>query len=176
VPAPLDLDRERAVQAACLAAIEAGFVRSAHDCAEGGLAVALAECCITGPRGLGAVVLVPEGGRVDELLFGEAPSRILVTVAPADVERLTRIVREWTVPVRVLGHVGGDRLEARVGTVARLSLSTEALADAFENGLARALEQPVEALSGREAPKAATGQGPSNAIGPINPDASRGGA
>src|SRR5262249_16110401 len=92
VPAPLDLDRERAVQAACLAAIEAGFVRSADDCAEGGIAVARAECCITGPQRLGAVVRLPGTGRVDETLFGEAPSRILVTVAPCDTERLMRIV------------------------------------------------------------------------------------
>jgi phosphoribosylformylglycinamidine synthase len=151
VPAPLDLARERALQAACLAAIEAGCVRSAHDCAEGGLAVALAECCITGPRRLGAAVALPEGGRVDELLFGEAPSRIVVTATPGDVERLTRIVREWAVPVQILGHVGGDRLQVRVGAAARVSLSVEVLADAFENGLARALEQPVETLSGREA-------------------------
>jgi phosphoribosylformylglycinamidine synthase len=160
VPAPLDLDRERAAQAACLAAIEAGCVRSAHDCAEGGLAVALAECAITGPRRLGGIVDLPEGGRVDERLFGEAPSRILITAAPDDVERLTRIAREWTVPVEVLGHVGGDRLEVRVGAATGVSLSVEALADAFENGLARALEEPVEALEGR----------------PIDPNASRGGA
>jgi phosphoribosylformylglycinamidine synthase len=155
LPAPLDLGRERAAQAACLAAIEAGCVRSAHDCAEGGLLVALAECAITGPRRLGATVDLPEGGRVDERLFGEAPSRILVTAAPDDVERLTRIAREWTVPVEVLGHVGGDRLEVRVGTATRASLSVEALADAFENGLARALEEPVEALSGRRDPEGA---------------------
>ena len=155
VPAPLDLDRERAVQSACLAAIEAGCIRSAHDTAEGGLAVALAECCITGPRRLGAAVRLPEAGRTDELLFGEAPSRIVVTVAPGEVERLMRIVREWTVPVQVLGRVGGDRLEVQVGTGARVALSVDALADAFENGLARALEQPVEALSGREAEGAA---------------------
>jgi phosphoribosylformylglycinamidine synthase len=151
VPAPLDLDRERGVQAACLAAIEAGCVRSAHDCAEGGLAVALAECCITGPERYGAVVVLPEGGRLDELLFGEAPSRILVTAAPEEVERLIRIAREWAVPVKVLGHVGGDRLQVRLGAVARVSVSVEALADAFENGLARALDQPVEALAGRQA-------------------------
>jgi phosphoribosylformylglycinamidine synthase len=155
VPAPLDLDRERAVQAGCLAAIEAGIVRSAHDCAEGGLAVALAECCVTGPQALGAAAALPDGGRVDEMLFGEAPSRILVTVAPGDVERLSRIVREWAVPVHVVGRVGGDRLEVRIGVAVRVSLSTAALADAFENGLSRALEQPVEALSGREAEGAA---------------------
>ena len=151
VPAPLDLGRERAVQAACLAAIEGGLVRSAHDCAEGGLAVALAECCVTGPRRLGAAVTLPAEGRVDELLFGEAPSRIVVTVAPGDVERLMGIAAEWTVPAHLLGRVEGNRFEVRVGAVARLSVSNDALADAFENGLARALEEPIEALSGREA-------------------------
>jgi phosphoribosylformylglycinamidine synthase len=118
------------------------------------LAVALAECCITGPDRLGADVALPVAGRVDEALFGEAPSRIVVTAAPTDVERLTRIVGEWAVPVSVLGRVGGDRLEIRLGTGARLSVTTEALADAFENGLARALEQPIETLSAREAPRA----------------------
>src|SRR5215468_1501526 len=162
VPAPLDLDRERAVQAACLAAIEAGCVRSAHDAAEGGLAVALAESCITGPERLGAEVALPAVGRADEALFGEAPSRIVVTAAPSDVERLMRIVGEWAVPVAVLGRVGGDRLEIRVGTAPRVSVATEALADAFENGLARALEQPIETLSAQEASQAARGQRPSD--------------
>jgi phosphoribosylformylglycinamidine synthase subunit PurL len=150
VPAPLDLDHERAVQAACLAAIEAGCVRSAHDAAEGGLAVALAEGCITGPERLGADLHLPATGRVDEALFGEAPSRIVVTAAPGDVDRLKRIVGEWAVPVAVLGRVGGDRLEIRVGAAARVSVTTGALADAFENGLARALEQPIETLSAQE--------------------------
>jgi phosphoribosylformylglycinamidine synthase subunit PurL len=154
-PAPLDLDRERAVQAACLVAIESGCVRSAHDAAEGGLAVALAESCVTGPRRLGATIRLPDEGRIDEVLFGEAPSRILVTTAPGDLSRLTQIVGEWAVPVHVLGEVGGDRLEVRVGSAVRVSQATEALADAFENGLARALEQPIEALSAREAEGAA---------------------
>jgi len=113
--------------------------------------VALAECCVTGPRRLGAAVTLPAEGRVDELLFGEAPSRIVVTVAPGDVERLMRIAGESAVPAHVLGRVGGDRLEVRVGGVSRLSVSNDALADAFENGLARALKEPIEALSGREA-------------------------
>jgi phosphoribosylformylglycinamidine synthase len=164
--APLDLVRERAVQASCLAAIEAGCVRSAHDAAEGGLAVALAECCVTGPSRLGARITLPEGPHLTELLFGEAPSRILVTTPPGDVDRLRQIVREWGVPLEVLGRVGGDRLEVRVGAAAPVSLAVDALADAFENGLARALEQPIEALSGREAPPLE--------VRPVDGDASRG--
>jgi phosphoribosylformylglycinamidine synthase len=92
---------------------------------------------------------------VDEALFGEAPSRIVVTAAPGDVERLMQVAGEWAIPLSVLGHVGGDRLELRVETEVRISLGVDSLADAFENGLARALDQPIEALSGREAEGAA---------------------
>jgi phosphoribosylformylglycinamidine synthase len=129
--APLDLDRERAVQAACLAAIEAGCVRSAHDCAEGGLAVALAECCITGPRLLGAEVELGGAGRVDERLYGEAPSRIVVSMRPEERGRFEQIVREWDVPVTVLGRVGGDRLAIRIDGRERLAVELSAMAEAF---------------------------------------------
>jgi phosphoribosylformylglycinamidine synthase len=147
---PLDLARERAVQTACLAAIEAGCVASAHDCADGGLAVALAECCITGPRPLGADVELPGGARVDVRLFGEAPSRIVVSVAPDEWPRFERIVREWAVPVAVLGRVGGDRLTLRVGGAPGLAVSLDAMAAAF-TGCYEALvggvrEQPAESV------------------------------
>jgi phosphoribosylformylglycinamidine synthase len=141
--APLDLDRERAIQAACLAAIEAGCVRSAHDCAEGGLAVALAESCVSGPVRLGAEITLPASGRADEVLFGEAPSRIVVSVAPDDQARFGQIVAEWAVPVTVLGRVGGDRLTIRVGSAGdgpRVAVGVDALAEAFEGGFARSLE------------------------------------
>jgi hypothetical protein len=84
-------------------------------------------------------------------------------------------MRSWGVggAGAVLGRVGGDRLEIRGPGPRR---STEALADAFENGLARALEQPIETLSAREAPQAATGRRPSDPIVPTDPNASRGGA
>ena len=176
VPAPLDLDRERAVQAACLAAIEAGCVRSAHDAPRAASPWRWRSAASPARAGWGRTWSLPAGDRMDEALFGEAPSRIVVTAAPDDVERLTRIVGEWAVPAQVLGRVGGDRLEIRVGAVPRVSVPTEALADAFENGLARALEQPIETLSAREAPQAATGRRPSDPIGPTDPNASRGGA
>ncbi len=140
--APLDLDRERAVQAACLAAIEAGCVRSAHDCAEGGLAVALAECCITGPRRLGAEVTLPAAPRLDALLFGEAPSRILVSLSPGEWPRFERIVREWAVPVTVLGRAGGERLRIRVGERVAVDVGGDAMAEAFYGSLERWLGAP----------------------------------
>jgi phosphoribosylformylglycinamidine synthase len=140
--ARLDLDRERAVQAACLAAIEAGCIRSAHDCADGGLAVALAECCITGPRLLGAEISLPGGARLDELLFGEAPSRIVVSVPPAERTRFERIVRQWAVPVTELGLVSGNSLTVRVDGVPALALPVEAMARTFGEALARLVGGP----------------------------------
>jgi phosphoribosylformylglycinamidine synthase len=135
--ARIDLERERAVQAACLAAIEAGCVRSAHDAAEGGLAVALAEACITGPRHLGADLALDPAPRLDALLFGEAPSRIVCSVEPAQWPRFERIVREWAVPVTVLGRVGGDRLVIRAGDRTAVALGVDALAEAFYSTMER---------------------------------------
>lgn len=81
-PAPVDFDLERQVQAACRAGINQGWIKSAHDCAEGGLAVAIAECSIK--AGLSAEICLPElePGELplNQLLFGEAPSRIVVSV------------------------------------------------------------------------------------------------
>ncbi|MBI3637840.1 MAG: phosphoribosylformylglycinamidine synthase subunit PurL, partial [Candidatus Rokubacteria bacterium] len=71
--APLDLGTERRVQAAVRAAIAAGLTASAHDCAEGGLAVALAESCVTGPTKVGCDTTLVTGARADVALFGEGP-------------------------------------------------------------------------------------------------------
>src|SRR2546428_13741297 len=81
--APLDLQQERRVHEACRAAIAAGLVRGAHDCAEGGLAVTLAERSVSGPKPIGASVeLEDDGRRADLVLFGEGPSRVVVSVPP----------------------------------------------------------------------------------------------
>ncbi|MEQ8997326.1 MAG: phosphoribosylformylglycinamidine synthase subunit PurL [Coleofasciculus sp. B1-GNL1-01] len=82
-PPIVDFELERRVQAACREGIRRRFLNSAHDCAEGGLAVALAECCISG--GLGAEIELGDASgerRWDEILFGESASRILVSVKP----------------------------------------------------------------------------------------------
>ncbi len=82
-PPRVDFELEKQVQAACRQGIRQGWVRSAHDCAEGGMAVALAEACISGQKG--ANLLVPTlypGQRWDELLFAEGGARIFVSVDP----------------------------------------------------------------------------------------------
>lgn len=80
-PPQVNFDCERRVQATCREGIRQGWVKSARDCSEGGLAIALAEACLG--LGFGAeILLVNESDRLDLLLFGEAASRILVSVSP----------------------------------------------------------------------------------------------
>ena len=85
-PPQVNFDLERRVQAACRQGIGNGWVRSAHDCAEGGIAVALAESCISGNLGAQVHVLSSSTYRPDEMLFGEATGRILVSISPAHAE------------------------------------------------------------------------------------------
>ncbi|HEX6819074.1 MAG TPA: phosphoribosylformylglycinamidine synthase subunit PurL [Ktedonobacterales bacterium] len=139
-PAQLDLAHERAVQRFTLRAIGAWLIRSAHDCSDGGLAVALAECCMLSGLGLRGMVELPPGKEQDRLtqlaaLFGEAPSRIVVSVAPEHWEELARLASEHTIALRRIGTVGGDRL--RLAPLVDVPVAQ--LYDAWRTGLARIL-------------------------------------
>ncbi|MGC8966948.1 MAG: phosphoribosylformylglycinamidine synthase subunit PurL [Thermus sp.] len=105
-PPRLDLGREKAVQEAIRELIGRGLTRTAHDVAEGGLLVALAE--MTFPHGVGATVEVRSQGL--EALFGEAPSRVLFTVEKARLQEATLFLEEKGLPYRVLGETGGPSL------------------------------------------------------------------
>jgi phosphoribosylformylglycinamidine synthase len=139
--APLDLALERRVQEACRAVIEARLVRSAHDCAEGGLAVALAEACVSGSAALGAAVELPEraGEREDLALFGEGPSRVVVSVPEATMRAFEALMGEFAVPWRWMGRVGGDRLVIRRGERMALEVTVDRLGHEWRSGLARHL-------------------------------------
>jgi len=113
----IDMDQELAVQQACRTLMAAGAVRSAHDCSEGGLAVALAESAIgtitpvrTG--GVGASVTIPNSGRLraDGVLFGELQSRIILTIQENMMETARNILDSYSAPWTVIGRVGGTRL------------------------------------------------------------------
>ncbi|HBI27727.1 MAG TPA: phosphoribosylformylglycinamidine synthase subunit PurL, partial [Peptococcaceae bacterium] len=101
----LNLDDENKVQQCCRKLIREGKVKTAHDCAEGGLAVAVAECCIAGK--MGATLQLPFTGRKDALLFGEVQSCILVACAPREVDGVLQTVKEMGVDSTVLGRTGG---------------------------------------------------------------------
>lgn len=102
----IDLSREVAVQSVCISAIEARLLSSAHDVSDGGLAVALAESCFAG--GIGAAVDPGSTSvRSDELWFGESPSRILVSLAPGNLEEAKALASAQDVAFEVIGRVGG---------------------------------------------------------------------
>ena len=129
----LDMALEARVQRCCLRLIQEGLLHSAHDCSEGGLAVALAECAVQG--GLGFHGGFPPLGRWDGALFGETPSRIVVSLEAKDLPRVERLCQEENVPYALLGTVGGDRFVLP----GLLDLPLDALDDAWRHGLERAL-------------------------------------
>ncbi len=135
--APLDLDVERTVQQACRAAIGAGLVRSAHDVAEGGVAVALAEACVSGPALVGAEVDLPIAPMPHLALFGEGPSRVVVSVPPEAERHFEQLMTEFRVAWRWIGRVGGDRLSMRSGGTSLIDLDVRDAAEAWRNGFAR---------------------------------------
>ncbi len=104
----IDLGVEKRAQGCCLALIRSGVVKSAHDCSDGGLGVALAECCILGEKGFKGAWKVK--GRLDACLFGEGPSRFVISVPPAQAARLKEEAARRGVRLMKLGQVRGTRL------------------------------------------------------------------
>jgi phosphoribosylformylglycinamidine synthase len=141
-PPVLNLPRERALQLLLVEGAAAGIVRSAHDCAEGGLAVALAESSFD--TGLGAEINVPSlsSGVWGDVatLFGEAASRVVVSVAPERAHDLLARASAASVPAAVIGLVGGSRIRLSVG--GRVVID-EALAEA-EQTWSTAIERYFE--------------------------------
>jgi phosphoribosylformylglycinamidine synthase len=124
----LNLDAELKLHQSLKALADQKLLQSAHDCSDGGFAVALAESCFTGAtheeKSLGAVVTLPGEGRLDGRLFGEAQSRVIVSLKPADAAKAEETLKNFGVPFEKIGTVGGDDLvigkEVKVG-ISRLS-------------------------------------------------------
>jgi phosphoribosylformylglycinamidine synthase len=135
--APLDLETERRVQRAVRAAVSAGLVTAAHDCSEGGIAVALAEGCVTGRELIGGEATLPAGARADLVLFGEGPSRVVVTVEAARAREFEGLMAESAIPWRWIGTTGGERLVIRVGAETLVDVDTTQLEQAWRTGFER---------------------------------------
>ncbi|HEX9051366.1 MAG TPA: phosphoribosylformylglycinamidine synthase subunit PurL [Anaeromyxobacter sp.] len=150
-PPALDLAREKAVQETVRRAVREGLLSSAHDCSEGGLAVALAECCMmtdppadgSAPGWLGAAVRVPFPVRKDFVLFGEDASRIVVSLPNANARRLVEIAQECGAPFIRLGVVGGDRLAIE----GALDVPVADLAKAWRDGIPSVLRRDAAHFS-----------------------------
>jgi phosphoribosylformylglycinamidine synthase len=141
-PPRCDLEEAKTLHTTLLGFIQSGLIKSAHDCSEGGLAVALAESCVSQlvgrdtPRLIGATIdlttrpadsLSPGGGegqgegaapavtRLDALLFGETQSRVVITCKPLDAVKVVERARLMGVPANRIGTVGGDKLSIKAG-------------------------------------------------------------
>lgn len=135
-PPYLNLDTEKALHDCVLSLIRDGLLQSAHDCSDGGVAVALAESCVSGSEGTrGAVVTLTKGRiRTDAVLFGESQSRVVISVKASHRQTVLDHARSFGVPADVIGTVSGDRLV--------ISVRHEETAE-------RLIDQPVSGLLDR---------------------------
>src|SRR6266702_2299274 len=154
-PPVVDLAHEIKIQNAVRDLIREGLVKSAHDCSEGGFAVTLAECCFNPEGLLGAEINVAHasGLRTDQnrkleacaTLFNESQSRIVISVAANNLGRTMSTLRQYGVPFRQLGKVGGDELRIRVNEETfRWPLAD--LYDDWFNAIRRAVEDEAERI------------------------------
>jgi phosphoribosylformylglycinamidine synthase len=137
LPPELVLEAETALYRCVLELTGDRLVESAHDCSDGGLAVALAECCISADGSVGAVITVanPHGIRRDAMLFGESQSRVVVSAKPEDVDRVLGVAARWGVPAAHIGQTGGDRLSISVAGDSLVDVELTAVSNAWSDGL-----------------------------------------
>src|SRR5947208_1062368 len=144
-PPHVDLELEIKVQNAVRDLIREGLVKSAHDCSEGGLAVALTECCLNPSGLLGVDVDLNFSDTATEILFNESQSRIVISVAANDAEKMMSILRERGVPSQQLGKVGGDQLRVRISEKT-FRWPIVDLYDDWFNAIRRAVEGETERI------------------------------
>jgi phosphoribosylformylglycinamidine synthase subunit PurL len=138
-PPALDIEREATLQRALIAIIDAGLAESAHDCADGGLAVALVESAL--PAGVGFKVTLPKQKLPLEFpLFAEDASRVVLSCDPTHLARIQQIAEDFGVAAEVLGETGSDRVEIYIESQTVISASVAELRDAYEGSLEKALQ------------------------------------
>jgi phosphoribosylformylglycinamidine synthase II len=158
-PPRVDLDREKALVETLVEAIGAGHVRSAHDCSDGGLAVALAECCVMQREAmLGATIDVSAWSEVPvrALLFGEAQGRAVVSTADADA--VLKVAARHGCPARVVGTVGDADSPLVItthGTTVTAPLAR--LAAAYHDAIPAIMSRPVGAGADADEPATLAG-------------------
>ena len=146
-PPRVDLEAATKLHTTLIGLIREGVVRSAHDCSDGGLAAALAECCFTNQvaretfQFLGAEVdltAVAGAARTDALLFGETQNRVVVSVSRTDAARVVRQAQAMGVPAALIGTVGGDALTMK-SAAGTWSAPVAVLHDVWWNSIARSM-------------------------------------
>ncbi|HYG97797.1 MAG TPA: phosphoribosylformylglycinamidine synthase subunit PurL [Terriglobales bacterium] len=142
-PPELDLEKEGALQKALIEIIQTGLVESAHDCADGGLAVALAESGFL--KNVGARVNLT-GGEVpaEFVLFGEDPSRVVLSCVVENVEKIRQIAVKYGVAAEQIGETVPQQFECVIDGKAVVSAPIAELKEAWANALKRALHADTE--------------------------------
>lgn len=140
----LDLDLERRVQEACLKIIQAGLVESAHDCSDGGLAVAIAESCFSSYRreAVGCEVNIEGPLSSAVLLFSESPSRIVLSAVDSNVNQILQLAREHDIAASVIGRTSRERLMISVNGERVIDRPVAEVENAWRGVLPRLLEIP----------------------------------
>jgi phosphoribosylformylglycinamidine synthase len=136
----IDMSLEKQVQDACLALVEAELLHSAHDCSDGGLAVAIAESCFSslGREAIGASIeLASNGLSAEAILFGESPSRIVITFAAENLDRVIPLIGDC--PFAVIGTVGDDTLNIKIDDNNVISSPVSDLESIWESSLESSL-------------------------------------
>jgi phosphoribosylformylglycinamidine synthase len=145
-PPQLDLEKEAALQQAAIELALQGLVESAHDCSEGGIAVALAEKAF--PAGVGARVILASGGLFAEYaLFGEDASRVLLSCDPGSVARIKEVAARHGIAADVIGETIPDKLEISLDGKAVVSATVAELSMAYEGALEAALRTDPELVA-----------------------------
>jgi phosphoribosylformylglycinamidine synthase len=138
-PPELDLEKEATLQRALVALIRAGLVESAHDCADGGLAVALVEAAL--PAGVGLKVELPKTQLALEFaLFAEDASRVVISCDPIHLPRIKQVAKEYDMAADVLGETGSDLVEITAGGQTAISATIQELRDSYEGSLEKSLK------------------------------------
>ena len=137
-PPHVDLAHEIKIQSAVRDLIHTGLVRSAHDCSEGGLAVAIAESCFNPKERLGAEIKI-SAAEMPTALFNESQSRIVISVAPENLAKTISILHGVAMPFQQLGQVGGDQLRIQIASE-ELAWPIADLYDDWWNSIRRLVE------------------------------------
>jgi phosphoribosylformylglycinamidine synthase II len=141
----LDLEAETSVQTACLRAAENGLLRSAHDCSDGGLAVALAECCFSSLNRdvFGADIDLTGEYDLATRLFSETPSRIVISFDQSALGDIEEIVAAASCPMTILGNVGSDRLRIESDGEEVIQVDVAEMEKTWRSSLAARLQTEV---------------------------------
>ena len=145
----VDLQAERALQECMLEVADERLAHSAHDCAEGGLAICIAESCIgDAERLLGATIALTDALTPAALLFGEAQGRIVISCAPGNVERVLKIAARHGVPATQIGAVGDvNGRFVLSGAGVTIDVEIEKLSEVYREAIPRMMEKPQGAGS-----------------------------